>query len=133
MEKEIKRLKEKFIFIKKAGWIKSIRKGWGGIGITFESLLGNNENDFEIPDYNGIEIKTRRAYSKSNITLFSCTPDGPHYHEIERLKDLYGYPDRMCKNSKVLNTNINAKEITKVGLFFFFQLKIDRTAKKYFY
>lgn len=132
MDLEIKKLNQKFILIKNMGWIKSIRKGWGGIGITFEHLLGNNENDFEIPDYNGIEIKTRRAYSKSNITLFNCAPEGPHYHEIERLKDLYGYPDSVCRNFKVLNTKVNANEITKVGLFFFFQLKIDRVAKKIF-
>lgn len=132
MDLEIKKLNQKFILIKNMSWIKSIRKGWGGIGITFEYLLGNNENDFEIPDYNGIEIKTRRAYSKSNITLFSCAPEGPHYHEIERLKDLYGYPDSVCRNFKVLNAIVSANKITKVGLFFYFQLKIDRAAKKIF-
>ena len=44
------------------------------------------------PDYNGIEIKTRRAYSKSAITLFNAVPDGKAPFEVERLKNTYGYP-----------------------------------------
>lgn len=132
MKNEVQKLKQKFISIKKMGWIKSIRRGWGGIGITFEHLLGNNENDFEIPDYNGIELKTKRAYSISNITLFSCAPEGPHYHEIERIKDLYGYPDSICKEYKVLNTAVVANDITKVGLHFYFKLRIDRQENKIF-
>lgn len=132
MEKTIKILNKKFACIKNMGWVKSIRKGWGGIGITFEHLLGNNENDFEIPDYNGIELKTKRAYSNSNISLFSCAPVGPHYHEIERIKNLYGYPDSICKSYRVLNTAVVANEITKVGLYFYFRLKVDRNKKKIF-
>lgn len=130
MEKTIKTLREKFIYIKNMGWVKSVRKGWSGIGITFENLLGNNENDFEIPDYDGIELKTKRAYSDSNITLFSFAPVGPHYHEVKRLKDLFGYPDSKCREYKVLNTAVSTTEIKKVGLFFYFRLKVDRENKK---
>lgn len=132
MTKAIKELYEIFDSIKRMGWVKSIRNDWGGIGRTFEHLLGSNENNFEIPDYNGIEIKTKRAYSSSNITLFSCAPEVPHYHEIERLRNLYGYPDSIDKNYKILNTSVCCNEISKVGLYFYFKLKIDKHKKKIF-
>lgn len=129
-EELIKELKKKFDEIKNMGWIKSYSKGLGGIGNTFEQLVGINQNEFEIPDYNGIEIKTKRAYSKSNTSLFNCVPDGPHYHEIERLKDSYGYPDSKLKQYKVLGTSVSAVELQKVGLYYYFKLKVDRKNKK---
>ena len=63
-------IKRKFLEIKNKGWIKSVRNGSTGIGATFEYLLGMEENNLEIPDYNEIEIKTKRNYSKSYTTLF---------------------------------------------------------------
>ena len=60
----IELLNNKFNSIKNMGWIQSIKKGSSGIGLTFEHLIGINENEFEIPDFNGIELKTKR--SKSN-------------------------------------------------------------------
>ncbi len=123
-------LKIKFEEIKKMGWVKSCCKGLGGIGNTLEELIGLNRNDFEIPDYFGVEIKTKRAHSGSNTCLFSCVPDGPHYHEVERLKDEYGYPDSMLKMYNVLNTTLNTKIMKKVGLYYYFKLKVDRTNEK---
>ena len=123
-------LKTKFEKIQNMGWIKSCCKGLGGIGNTLEELIGVNRNDFEIPDYFGIEIKTKRAYSISNTCLFSCVPDGPHYHEVERLKDKYGYPDSKLKMYNVLNTALNTKIMKKVGLDYYFKLKVDRVQKK---
>ena len=73
MEKQIKKLNEEFIKIKKMGWIKSVNCGSNGIGFTFESLLGISKNELEIPDYNGIELKTRRYSSTSYIILFSLS------------------------------------------------------------
>ena len=38
------------------------------------------------------------------------TPSGSHYHEIERLRDKYGYMDTKSKKYKVLNNvNVNIK------------------------
>lgn len=132
MYKNLLDLKKKFIEIKELGWIKSNKKGYGNIGNTFEELMGINKNEFEIPDYKGIEIKTKRGYSKRNITLFSAVPDGPHYHETERIKDLYGYPDTKLKEYNVLNTSVSAKENVKVGWYYYFKLKINRQSKKIF-
>lgn len=126
------KLKKDFERIKKTGWIKSVQKGYGGIGVTFEQILGINQNELEIPDYGDIEIKTKRSYSKSYSSLFNCTPTGPHYHEIERLKDKFGYPDKVLKECKVLYTNVCATEKIKVGLNFYFQLEVCKRQEKLF-
>lgn len=47
------------------------------------------KNTFSVPDYYRIEIKARRTYSKSTITLFSVIPNGENLFEIERLKETY--------------------------------------------
>lgn len=132
MENDINQLKEKFYNVKNLEWVESHSNDTGGIGKTFEKLIGLSNNEFEIPDFNQIEIKTKNKYSKSYTTLFSCTPTGPHYHEVERIKDLYGYPDSKLKQFKVLNTSIYANEKQKVGLNYFFELKIDKNKEKLF-
>lgn len=125
MKLQIKNLNEEFIKIKKMGWIKSVNKGSNGIGFTFESLLGITKNELEIPDYNGIELKTRRYSSTSYIILFSCKPEGKYYHEVERIKDKYGYPHSMFGQYKVLNNSVYANKKNKIGKKYYFKLDVD--------
>ena len=73
MYKSIDELKTVFKTIKEKGWVKSICKGNNGVGLTLENLLGIDRNELEIPDYNGIELKTRRYSSTSYIILFSSS------------------------------------------------------------
>ena len=131
MEKEIINLYKKFINIKQKGWIKSIRKGNNGVGLTFEYLLGIQQNELQIPDYNGIEIKTKRMSSRSYLILFSCTPTGPNYHELEIIKNMYGYPHKLLPQYKVLNNSVYANRENKIGSNFYFKLDVDRISKKY--
>lgn len=126
----VKDLVENFSKIKKKGWVKNIRNGSTGVGMTLEHLLNITENNFEIPDYNGIEIKTKRNYSESYTTLFNCTPEGTHYKETERLKNKYGYPDSILKSYKVINNSIFANQLTKIGTKHYFKLNIDRENQK---
>lgn len=130
MEHNFNKLKNLFYKVKNKGWIEGDDKGNGSIGLTFEKLIGIPSNGFQIPDFYQIEIKTKTKCSNSYTTLFSCTPTGPHYHEVKRLRDLYGYPDSKLKTYKVLNTSIYAKYMKKVGLNFFFELKIDKEKQK---
>ena len=130
MEKSINELKEKFLIIKENGWIESRGVGYNSVGITFEQLLGLSQNELEIADYNGIEIKTKRYSSKSYITLFSYTPEGKFYHEVERLKDTYGYPHKKFPQYKVLNNSVYANRKNKIGIKFYFKLYVDKVAKK---
>lgn len=59
MDNNIIKLKKIFDGIANKGWIMSSQKGTSGVGITFEKLIGKNKENFEIPDFEGIEIKTK--------------------------------------------------------------------------
>ena len=113
MYNDIKKLTKEFENIKKLGWIKSKRKGTTGIGYTFETLLGKIEENFEIPDYNSIEIKTKHKYSKGYITLFNCNPDGDILFPIERILNQFGCEDK--NNYKKFNFSIFNNKWTLVG------------------
>ena len=125
LDEIIRKLEKKFIEIKKMEYVKSVRNGPTGVGATFEYLLGKNEESFEIPDYYGIEIKTKRSYSKAYITLFNAVPTGSCFHETKRLRDTYGYPNKKDKILKELYTDVFSNCVTKVGLWYYFQLYID--------
>lgn len=133
-EKEIKEsiisLRKKFTEISKKGYIKGICKGYSSIGRTFEDQLGLNENEFGIPDYNGIEIKTRRTYSKSAITLFNATPDGDELFEIERLKNTFGYPCKKDRKYKVLYIEAYGNKLSFAGIKYQYRLEVDREKEK---
>ena len=130
MQLQIEDLKEKFQKIKDRGWVEGTGKGFNSIGVTFEQLLGIDQNELEIADYDGIEIKTKRYGSKSYITLFSYTPEGNYYHEVERIKDTYGYPHKKYSEYKVLNNSVYGNKKNKIGLKFYFKLLVDRFSKK---
>lgn len=129
MKDDIKLLKSKFNKIKNFDWIKLDEKNFGQIGLTFEKLVGVNTNEFEIPDFGSIEIKTKSKTKYDYISLFNCVPTGPHYHEIERIKDLYGYPDSTLKMFKVFNGEVFCNKLTKIGTNFYFKLNVYKSQK----
>ncbi len=132
MIENIQDLKSKFKAINEIGWIKSISKGSGGAGQTLEYLLNKPKDNFEIPDYNGIEIKTKNASINQFITMFNAAPDGTYMFETKRLQETYGYPDKKMKGIKVFNISVFASEATKVGSMHSFKLKVDRSSEKIF-
>ncbi len=108
------KLKNKINEIKKLGWIKCENSYSNIAGIKFEKLLGKEIENFPIPDFNGIEIKTKCKSSKSKITLFSATPDS-FLFENKRIVELYGYPDKQLPQYKVLNNHVSSKTLTYIG------------------
>lgn len=130
MYKYIKELNEVFYKIKEKKYIKTKKEGFGGIGNTFETLLGKEEENFFLPDYNGIEIKTMREKSKSKLHLFNATPDGDYLFPIKRTLNILGYPDKINKNYKVLNIDVNALYYSKIGLFKKVKLYVNKKEKK---
>jgi len=70
----LKELQQKLIEIKNMGWIKSRRSHDTGIGKTFEDLLGITENNLQLPDIGGIEVKSSRSITKSMVTLITFEP-----------------------------------------------------------
>ena len=59
-------------------WVDSMRTGSSGIGYTFETLIGIEENNDTTADFRGIEIKCKHARvgtrSPSKINLFQQAP-----------------------------------------------------------
>ena len=130
VDDSIRELRKKFLEIRKMEYVKSVRGGTTGIGATFEALLGKCEDKLVNPDFKGIEVKTRRGYSKSLINLFNAAPQGSTDYEVKRLRDTYGYPDSYDKNLKRFNAKVSANEMIKIGIFYYFQLKVDRNRKR---
>lgn len=132
MNKNFINLYKKFIEIKKIGWIRSLRNGYTGIGYTFESLIGKAEDSSPLPDFNNIEIKTMRKYSKRKIHLFSSIPDGDCENPMKRVLDLLGYPDKKNKKYRVFNMDFDTLDYTKIGYYRMGKLKIDYENEKIF-
>lgn len=128
----IRLLKEKFEIIKKMGYVKGINNSLGGMGTTFEKLISCNSGNFEIPDFEGIEIKTRRSYSKASIGLFSSNPDGKYLFEIERLRKIYGYPAKNDNKYKVLQGDVFGNKKSFIGMNYLFRLDVDWQEEKIF-
>lgn len=133
MNAEINLIVKKFNEIKSQGWIECEGKGNGVCGLLFETLMGVEKNELEIPDFHGFELKTKNIGSKENyISLFNAVPAGPHFHEIERLRELYGYPDATLAQYKVLNVSLYANTFSKCLANFYFKLHVNRKQKKIF-
>lgn len=95
MENNIELLINEFNKIKNVPLNKSLRKGTTGIGYTFEKLLKKREDNKYLPDYKGIEIKTKLGYTKSSLTLFTLTPKSKNdERSIKYILDNYSYPDK---------------------------------------
>lgn len=132
-EEKIELLNKEFNRIKKMGLVKSLREGSTGIGYTFESLIGKNEDQSYEPDFNGIEIKTKLGYSKSCITLFSLTPKSIENYNMKQLLEEYGYPDKEFKYYKNFKINVDCISYNTIGnQKKYFHLNIDYIDKKIF-
>lgn len=133
IENSIELLIKKFNIICKKGWILKESSNDGEAGNNIEILLGKENNNFPIPDFNGIEIKTKKERSFNNyITLFNCIPYGESFFETQRIREKYGYPDSTFKQYKILNGDVFCNIKKKIGVNFFFKLKIDKKKKKIF-
>ena len=130
MKENILELKRKFDLISKKGYIKGIYNHPNASGRTFEEELGLPINKECVPDYKGIEIKTRRTYSKSPITLFSAVPDGEDNLEINRITNTYGYPYKKDRRYKCLYANIYGNKLNFAGVKYQYKLDIDRKEKR---
>ena len=77
--------------IKSLGYIKSQRPSNrdGGIGNTFEDHLGVTENNLKSADFEGFEVKSKRLFNESYITLFCKSPSHPKGANA-LLKEKYG-------------------------------------------
>lgn len=126
--KEFKNLKKEIEKIKKMGWIECDKKNTGGAGLKLENLLNLNTGNFEIPDYNNIEIKTKISSIRKTINLFNAAPDS-YLFEIKRIYELYSYPSYQMNQTKVLNVSIRCNKRTYVQSDIYFSIKVNRKKK----
>ncbi|BAB60583.1 TVG1490552 [Thermoplasma volcanium GSS1] len=90
---DINQFIEKFKQIETKGFVKSMRRGPTGIGMTLESLLGIKENNISLPDLDGIELKAHRDNSMNLITLFTFNRGAWIMNPLEAVRK-YGTLDK---------------------------------------
>lgn len=127
MNSDILALKEKLDKIKNLGWIECKNKNKSVTGKTLENLLEINPDNFEIPDYNTIEIKSKVSKRENYIDLFCATPDS-YVLEAKRLYDKYGYLD--SNNYKILNFVLYGEFLKPINNEYSAKLRIDYKNKK---
>ena len=98
--------------LKKKGFVKTHRAGNTGIGKTLEDLLGIGENNFAGPDGKDTELKSARKNSQSMLTLFTKAPLPRGINS--KLREEYGYPDKIFPNKRVLRTTIDTVDFNKI-------------------
>ena len=127
MNSDILELKEKLDKIKNLGWIECKNKNKSVTGKTLENLLEINPDNFEIPDYNTIEIKSKVSKRENYIDLFCATPDS-YVLETKRLYDKYCYLD--SNNYKILNFVLYGEFLKPINNEYSAKLRIDYKNKK---
>ena len=129
VKKQMRHLLTKFITLRNQGYIKSTAKGTSGVGITFENYLGKKADSSSTPDYYDIEIKTKRAYSKSFITLFGISPHGKTTNEAQRILNDYGYHKKNHKYTKCLYSEVTSTTLSTAGIKHYLKLRLDYNQK----
>ena len=103
------------------GFVRTLRPGNTGVGMTLETMLGIAANVKKTPDFKGIELKAKRIKrAPARSTLFSQSPDWSvsPVRSAWNLLSKFGYH----RNGKLrLNCEINAKAPNSLG----FMLNVD--------
>lgn len=98
-------------------WLPSEILADTGIGRTVESVLGIQMNDSKLPDYKGIELKSKRLKSTTKSALFTNTPDWnlSKCKSSKEIVEKYGYwvPDAL---QKTLQVTVSALKPNPQGL-----------------
>ena len=109
-----KRYINKFIEVKKLGWIESLRNGDTGVGYTLEKLINQTKEEKKL-----LRIKSLRKGSNRRLTLFAKIPIWGQGGRTKLLDD-HGYYDK--NNRWSLYTSINATKKTSKG----WQIELDQ-------
>jgi hypothetical protein len=128
----IEELKKEFLQIKAQGFVLNTRpkNRDGGIGNTFEDLLGVKENNLSEADFKGIEIKSQRLFNSSFISLFTKAPSFPK-RANNHLRETYGeIRQEEHSDKKVLFCSIFGNRESLVYEKYKIKLHIDREKKR---
>lgn len=124
MDLNIQKLLKEFYLIQCRGWVKSTGAGKSAAGTTLEHFLGKQEDALPLPDYLGIELKTKLITSKYDVRLFSAVLD----NEPDLMNKLW----KMCswkytKNGgmRALYDNFNAIQYSNTHRKYAFKMHVN--------
>lgn len=126
MKNNINELIKYFDTIKKKKFVISERNEPSGIEYTFEKLIEKKEDNIPLPDFKGIEIKTKLGYTTTSITLFCLTPNKENDSPIKFLLNNYGYPSKNNKEYKDLKFNVACNRAKTIASKYIAKLKLDK-------
>lgn len=126
---------EKFInafkIVQQNGTYQSVRKGNTGIGATLEKAMGIKENNSELSDLHGFEIKSQRSSSNSHITLFTKAPAAPK-RVNNHIRNQYGSPDPEFNDIKILHTSVFGNRWNQHSGGYSYKMECDNNAERIF-
>ena len=125
-------LMKKFKTIKNLGYIKGTKQGnIGNSGLTFENLIGKENDEFPFADFEGVEIKVRSHFSNKDLTLFNLVPSNNFGGiELKRLREEYGFYDEDFKDKKKLHFLIIANKKINMHDDYYATMKVDYENQK---
>lgn len=128
----IEKLKQEFSRIKKLGFVENTRPNNkdGGIGNTFEDLLGVVENNKSEADFYDFEIKSQRAFNTSVISLFTKAPEFPKGAN-SFLRETYGEArDENHSDKKILYASVYGNRDAEIYSKYKMRLNVNRQEEK---
>ena len=133
-DKKLEKLKKEFKRIKDLGFLENVKsdKNDGGAGNTFEHHLGVTENNLTDPDYEGFEIKTKRQFTHSAMSLFTKKPSVAEYGD-QYMREQFGLPDKNYPKVKCFRTSIYAHRFSEVYGKYKIKLGVNREEKKLYF
>lgn len=127
------KLNNKFLQIQNLGFVFGVNnKSKGNAGITFEKLIGKENDNFQTADYDGIEIKVKNESKTKLLRLFSLVPSNSFGIELKRIRNTYGINDYCFKDIKTLQSFLGATRKSVIISGYKLQLEIDYINEKLF-
>jgi len=130
--KNIDKLKKEFFRIKKIGFVECTitNNTDGGIGNTFEDLLGVAENNKKEADFKGFEVKSKRLFNNSYVSLFTKSPDNPKRANSYLRENFGEIRDENHSDKKKLYASVFGHRASTVYSKYKMKLKVDTKSKK---
>lgn len=124
MKSSIQKLLKEFYLIQCRGWVKNTGSGKSSAGTTLEHLLGKQEDSLPLPDYLGIELKTKLITSKYDVRLFSAVLDNEP-DLMNQLWEMCSWKRTRSGGSRALYDNINAIQYSNTHRKYAFKMHVN--------
>lgn len=129
LDENIKKLLVEFYLIQCKGWVKSQGKGTSAAGRTLEYLLGKKEDAKSLPDYYGIELKTKLCTSNYPLRLFSAVLDN-RPNVMNELYEKCSWKRTRNEGERELFDFISSTKFSNTHRKYAFKLKVNRPKRR---